>query len=251
LDNADNRFHTGGLSCCLAGIFEATALIEWAAFKELSIHFLLLAHSWWAPLLDPGFLYHLMTNANACRQCYWGMYLAFFFAAAYARDIQGMSYTESLNLLMIMSGVSILGRLVPKYFVDRISALTVFVPTAGLGALLIFCWIALGSRPGLYVWVAVSGTALGGIQSIFPSAVASLTADPSKQGTRIGMIFTIVSFAVLTGSPIAGTLIPTMQGRYVGAQIFAGTCLTVGTGFLIVSREVKRKKLNGAIWVKV
>ncbi|KAF4964309.1 hypothetical protein FSARC_7754 [Fusarium sarcochroum] len=175
---------------------KAGRMVEWAAFKELEYTF----------------------YAIGTFMCFWGVYFAFFFAATYARDIHGMSYTESLNLLMIMSGVGILGRLVPNYFADRIGASTVFVPTAGLGALLLFCWIAIDSQPGLYVWVAVSGPALGGIQSMFPSALASLTDDPSKQGTRIGMIFTIVSFAVLTGSPIAGTLISSMQGRYIGAQ---------------------------------
>ncbi|KAI8682455.1 hypothetical protein NCS56_00368400 [Fusarium sp. Ph1] len=175
-------------------------LVEWSAFKELK------------------YAYYTLSTFI----CFWGVYFAFFFIAAYARDIQGMSYSKSLDVIMVMSGVGILGRLVPNYFGDRIGALTVFVPTAGLGALLIWCWIAVNSQAGLYVWAAVSGSALGGIQAMFPSALASLTTDPSKQGTRIGMIFTIVSFAVLTGTPIAGTLISTMDGRYIGAQAFAG-----------------------------
>lgn len=86
---------------------------------------------------------------------------------------------------------------------------------------------------------------------MFPSALASLTTDPRKQGTRIGMVFTIVSFAVLTGTPIAGTLISAMNGRYIGAQAFAGACLTLGTGFLAVAREIKKKKQGDTAQVKV
>ncbi|KAL2669971.1 hypothetical protein Neosp_014849 [[Neocosmospora] mangrovei] len=204
-------------------------LVEWSAFKELE------------------YTYY----ALGAFMCFWGVYFAFFFIAAYARDIQGMAYSKSLDIIMVMSGVGIIGRLVPNYFGDRIGALTVFVPTAGLGALLVWCWIAVDSQPGLYAWAAASGPALGGIQAMFPSALASLTTDPSKQGTRIGMVFTIVSFAVLTGTPIAGTLISTMNGRYVGAQAFAGACLTLGTVFLAVAREVKRRKQENTPQVKV
>jgi MFS family permease len=220
-------------------------LVEWSAFKELEYTYYALG------AFMVRFPVCCLLSANIKSQCFWGVYFAFFFIAAYARDIQGMTYSKSLDVIMVMSGVGILGRLVPNYFGDRIGALTVFVPTAGLGALLVWCWIIVNSQSGLYVWAAVSGPALGGIQAMFPSALASLTTDPSKQGTRIGMVFTIVSFAVLTGTPIAGTLISAMNGRYIGAQAFAGACLTLGTGFLAVSREVKKRKQGDTAQVKV
>lgn len=114
-----------------------------------------------------------------------------------------------------------------------------------------WCWIPVSSPQGLYIWVGFSGVALGGFQALFPSALAALTTDPTRQGTRIGMIFSVVSFAVLTGSPIAGALITAMRGRYIGAQAFAGSCFVLGTMFLAVSRECKRKKEGIAMWDKV
>ncbi|KAK7441910.1 riboflavin transporter MCH5 [Colletotrichum acutatum] len=151
------------------------SLVEWAAFKESEYTFYALGAS----------------------LCFWASYTVFFFLAAYARDIQGASYDTSLDLLMITNGVGILGRLVLNSFADRVGNLTMFVPTAGAAAVLAYCWAALpiassSSRAGLYVWSALSGIALGGIQALFPSALASLTADPRKQGARIGMVFTIV-----------------------------------------------------------
>lgn len=220
-------------------------LVEWSAFQELEYTYYALG------AFMVRFPVSYLLFANIIIQCFWGVYFAFFFIAAYARDIQGMTYSKSLDVIMVMSGVGIIGRLVPNYFGDRIGALTVFVPTAGLGALLVWCWIAVNSQAGVYAWAAISGPALGGIQAMFPSALASLTTDPSKQGTRIGMVFTIVSFAVLTGTPIAGTLISAMNGRYIGAQAFAGACLTLGTGFLAVAREVKKRKHGDAVQVKV
>ncbi|KAF4922360.1 Fujikurins efflux protein [Colletotrichum viniferum] len=183
--------------------------------------------------------------------CLMGAYFAFFFVAAYARDIQGMSYTNSLNLVMMMNGVGMVGRLLLTHLADRFGNLTVFVPAAGAGALLLFSWTAVSSPAGGYVWASFSGMATGGIQSLFPSALASLTSDPQKQGTRIGMVFTIVSFACLIGPPIGGALISAVGGSYVGAHAFAGTSLSLGMAFMMTAREVKRRKKGQDMWMKV
>ncbi|KAF5520562.1 Aspyridones efflux protein apdF [Colletotrichum aenigma] len=144
-------------------------LVEWGAFKELECTF----------------------YGIGMFLCFWGSYFVFFFTAAYGRDIRGMSYTSSLDVLMIMSGVGIVGRILPSYLADHIGALTVLVPTAGAGGLIMFTWLAADTKSAFYAWAAISGIILGGIQAVFPSALASLTADPSKQDTRIGMMFTI------------------------------------------------------------
>ncbi|KAM5344432.1 hypothetical protein ACJ41O_012968 [Fusarium nematophilum] len=204
-------------------------VIEWAAFKEMEYT-----------------LYALGTFL-----CFWGAYFAFFFVATYSRDVQGMSYTNSLNLLLVINGAGTIGRLLPSHLADHIGTLTVFVPTAGAGALLMYSWIAVSSQAGLYAWAVLCGIALGGIQSMFPAALASLTTDLQKQGTRMGMVFAIVSFGVLTGPPIEGALISALDGRYVGAQAFAGTSLAMGTMFITVAREVKRRKLGGKMWAKI
>ncbi|EXF80340.1 riboflavin transporter MCH5 [Colletotrichum fioriniae PJ7] len=211
------------------------SLVEWAAFKDLEYTF----------------------YAVGASLCFWASYIVFFFLAAYARDIQGASYDTSLDLLMITNGVGILGRLVLNRLADRVGNLTMFVPTAGAAAALAYSWAALpiavssSSRASLYVWAALSGIALGGIQALFPSALASLTADPRKQGARIGMVFTIVSMSVLTGPPIAGALISVLGGKYLGAQMFAGSSLMLGMVFIFLAREAKRKSVGGSFWAKV
>lgn len=180
-----------------------------------------------------------------------GAYFSFFYVAAYSRDIQGLSYTDSLNLLLTMNAAGLIGRLGPNYIADYAGTLTVFVPTSAAGGILIFAWIAVSSPGGLYAWAALCGIAIGGIQSLFPAGLASLTTDLSKQGTRIGMVFMIVGFGMLTGPPIEGALIRAMSGRYLGAQVFAGSCIMLGTGFVAVAREQKRKRIGGKMWTKV
>ncbi|KXH53843.1 riboflavin transporter MCH5 [Colletotrichum salicis] len=147
------------------------SFVELAAFKDLDYSF----------------------YAAGASLFFWASYIVFFFLAAYTRDIQGVSYDQPLDLLMITNGVGIVGRLLLNHLADHVGNLTMFVPTIGAAALLAYCWAPIASRAGLYVWVTLCGIALGGIQALFPSALASLTADPQKQGARIGMVFTTVS----------------------------------------------------------
>jgi hypothetical protein len=47
------------------------------------------------------------------------------------------------------------------------------------------------------------------------------------------MVFSIISVACLTGPPLAGKLIQVGGGRYIGAQVWGGTCLLLGGGILV------------------
>lgn len=162
-----------------------------------------------------------------------------------------MSYIDSLNLLLIINGVGTAGRLLPNIIADRCGTLSIFIPTAAASALLIFAWIAVSSVNGLYAWAAICGIPIGGIQSMFPSALAALTTDLRKQGTRIGMVFTVVSLSVLTGPPIEGALISAMGGQFVAAQLFAGVSLLLGTFLLVATREAKRRKTGLKAFAKI
>lgn len=226
---------------------KAGDLVEWAAFKDLKYTFYAIGCFMvskcvcWLPQ---------MANWSG-EQLYLGSFFAFFFIAAYSRDIQGMTYTTSLRLIMVMNGVGTVGRLVLSHMADRFGTLTTFIPTAGAGAILMFSWISISSTVGLYAWTALSGIAYGGIMALFPSALAALTTDPRTQGTRIGMVFTVVSFSVLIGPPITGALLSALDGRYLGAQLFAGGSLAVGTVFLALARETERRRQGGKFQGKI
>jgi MFS family permease len=182
-------------------------------------------------------------------QNFWGVYFAFFYIAAYSREAISppLTYTDSLNLLLIMNGVSLIGRLMPAWLGDRVGAINAYIPCSAISALLVFSWIAVGSPAGLYGWAVIYGISAGGIQSLFNAALSSLTTDPRKAGVRMGMVFTIVSFAVLTGPPIAGAAVNAAGGGYTGAQVFAGTVLAVGCGFLCAAKMVRMKR-TGQGW---
>lgn len=106
--------------------------------------------------------------------------------------------------------------------------------------------MAIDAPASLYAWSALYGAFAGGIQSLFPAALSFLTTDLRKLGVRMGMVFTIVSFATLTGPPISGALIDS-TGSYVAAQAFSGASLALGCFFLCMSKTVSMRK-TGKGW---
>lgn len=176
------------------------------------------------------------------------MYFAFFYVAAFSRGAlhPPLSYEESLNMLLVLNGVGVIGRIAPNYVADRIGAINVFIPTSIVASIMMFCFVAIRDATGLYVWVVFYGIAAAGIQSLFPAALSFLTTDLRKLGVRMGMVFTIVSFAVLTGPPIAGVIINS-SGGYTGAKAFAGSAIAIGCGFLVAAKLTKMRK-SGQGW---
>ena len=165
------------------------------------------------------------------------MYIVFFYVASYSRDIIGFSYTDSLNLLLVVNGCGAIGRLLPNYIADRAGAINMFIVFGLYAAVAGFSWIAVNNAAGLYIWSVFYGIAAGGIQSLFPAGLTSLNArDLSKAGVRMGMVFTLNSIATLTGPPVAGALITADKGRYLGAQIFTAVVLLIGTSFSVCAK---------------
>jgi MFS family permease len=85
------------------------------------------------------------------------------------------------------------------------------------------------------------------VQGLWPSTLSSLTPDLSKTGVRMGMGFTIVSFACLTGPPLGGALIARADS-YIGAQIWGGLAFLLGALILVAARVIKT---GSKMWAKV
>lgn len=171
---------------------------------------------------------------------FWGLYFAFFYISAFARTKIGLSEANAFNMVIIMNAAGLPGRLIPNYLADkRIGPLTLMFPTCFCVGSLLLAWTQVNTYAGVIIWAGFYGFWAAGIQSLFPATLSSLTSDLSKAGTRMGMIFSIVSFACLTGSPIGGILIQMKGGDYWAAQLFAGLALISGSLLLAASRVAK------------
>ncbi|KAK6435669.1 hypothetical protein LTR95_008141 [Oleoguttula sp. CCFEE 5521] len=157
----------------------------------------------------------------------------------YGRNVLGMTYPDSINLLLTMVAIGFLWRILPNFYADRLGPVNVIIPFAAVCAIMMFGWIGIHTRATLFVYAAIYGSGSAGLQSMFPAALASLTTDMSKAGVRMGMGFTIVSFACLTGPPLAGALIQLAGGRYLYAQIWGGASFMMGVALLVAARTAK------------
>lgn len=190
-------------------------IVEWSAFKEL-----------------PYTLFTIGMFLN-----FWALYFAFYYIGSFGHNILNITNVDSINNILILNGVGIFGRIIPNHLADRcFGPLNTLIPFAFATGLLLYCWAAVTSAKALTVFAVFYGLFAAGIQGLFPATVSSLTTDLSKAGVRMGMVFSAVSFASLTGSPLAGALIQNENGRYLGAQMWAGSALMGGFAFLVASR---------------
>lgn len=193
------------------------ALVEWSAFREPT--FVLYVSGMWL--------------------CFFALYFSFFYIGTFGRNILGLSYEESVNLLITVNGLGIIGRLASAMVATYTGPVNAIVPCAIASAILMYGWIGITSEGGLYAFAVLYGLAANGVQGLWPGGLASLITDETKTGTRIGMGFTIASTALLTGSPVGGALITRDNGGYLYAQIWAGTSLLVGACVLVGARLSK------------
>jgi predicted MFS family arabinose efflux permease len=117
--------------------------------------------------------------------------------------------------------------------------MNVFIPLVFINTVLIFCWLAIKDTAGFYAFTVFTGMSAASWQSMFPTCIASLSDDITKTGTRLGMAFTVISFAALVGGPIGGALLGTDHGGYMPPQVWAGVTMVLGFALAVGSRVAK------------
>jgi MFS family permease len=200
-------------------------VVEWVAFKE-------------AP-------YSLF--AVGMFLVFWGLYIGFFYIGSYATNALHVSESTSINLIMVMNAVGLVSRIIPCFFVDMWTGpINLLVPFSLLSAIIAYAWAGVDSVGGLYAFSVVYGVVTAAVQGIFSVALTTLTADLKKTGVRYGMVLSILSISVLTGTPIAGALIQVDNGGYLYLQMFMGSSMLAGTLALAGARIAK----SGVAWVR-
>jgi MFS family permease len=107
-------------------------------------------------------------------------------------------------------------------------------------------WIPSKTTAPIVVFAALYGAASGAFVSMIGALVAQIS-DIRQIGVRNGTNFFIISFATLTGNPLAGALITQNDGGYLYLQIFTGVTMFVGSLCILGSRYAQ----VGMKWKKV
>ncbi|EGD86754.1 hypothetical protein H112_05263 [Trichophyton rubrum D6] len=191
-------------------------IVEWSAFREL-----------------PYLLFSIGSFLIL-----WAVYLAYSYISTFSHDIIGISSSTSLTILLITNAVGIPGRAILAFVADRYTGLlSMYIPMSLAAGISLYAWSAVRDLSGLVVFSVMYGLFAAACQGLFIASCSSLTVDLSKMGTRTGMVFTIVSFATLTGPPLAGMLIEKRNGDYLYVQFFGGTSFVLGSLILIGARS--------------
>jgi MFS family permease len=150
-----------------------------------------------------------------------------------------MNYSTSTILIILINGVGVPARIIPPYFADKLGQLNLFVPTLFCVVIVSYCWLAVDSASGVYVFTVMYGLVSAAFQCLMPSAVARITPELNMVGTRLGMAFAILSFAALTGPPIGGALQSASGGGFAGASAWAASAELIGAVFVLFARVAR------------
>ena len=163
-----------------------------------------------------------------------GLYVPFFYAPTYAQRELKTSDDLSFYLLAILNAASVFGRIIPNIIADYLGAMNVLLPFTFCASVLTFAWIAIHNVAGIVVFAILYGFFSGSIVSLIPTALAALSPDLSRVGTRMGMCFSFAGFGLLLGSPIAGAILRT-KGGFAGAEAFGATAVMIGFLFMVLA----------------
>ncbi|KAK4689172.1 hypothetical protein P7C73_g927, partial [Tremellales sp. Uapishka_1] len=142
--------------------------------------------------------------------------------------------TYSSYLISIANAASLIGRIVPALFADKIGVLNFLIPGLIGSAVTTFIWPICTGKTSLTILVVFNGIFQGSFVSLYASGVAQLgTAD--DLGRRIGMLVCLLSPALLVGTPISGAILSTTSS-YHDVSYYAGVSIIVGAALLSVSR---------------
>ncbi|CAG9990986.1 unnamed protein product [Clonostachys byssicola] len=175
----------------------------------------------------------------------WARYYTFYYVGSFGIQVLHISYTEATYLIMIINGTGIPARIIVGLLADRFGPFNTSIPTGLCLTAVAFSWLGISNRVGIFAWTAFYGLFSAGIQSLIPSGVASISERMDMIGARLGMCFTVMSFAALSGPPIGGAIQNTAGGSYGAAQVWAGLADASCALLIILARVLQgRRKIE-------
>ncbi|KAF2476190.1 MFS general substrate transporter [Lindgomyces ingoldianus] len=150
----------------------------------------------------------------------------------------GMSFHLAGYLIPILNAASIFGRIIPGILADKVGRFNMQVLMSFFTGILVLALALPASGNAAFIaFAALYGFASGAYVSLAPAQIAFIS-KVEQIGIRVGMLFSIVSFAGLAGSPIAGAIVSRDHGGFDGLCIFAGVMLLAGATMFVFTRAI-------------
>lgn len=195
---------------------EKRKLYQFSAFKELGFCLFTVA-------MFLGFL---------------GFYNFLFYVQPYAIETGIVDSNLGFYLISMLNAASTFGRIGPNFLADHVGPLNMLTPAVTITSILAFVWIGVHNVAGIIILAVLYGFFSGGFVSLPPVVMASMTPDVRDLGTRLGMMFAIVSFGLLIGTPIGGAILNDTN-TYLGVQLFTACCLVASAILMATLRFVR------------
>ncbi|PYH91535.1 MFS general substrate transporter [Aspergillus ellipticus CBS 707.79] len=179
---------------------------------------------------------------------FWGMFLPFSFIPSQA-ERWGMSATLASYMIPVLNAASTPGRIIPPYLADLFGRFNLMILTTLFSGILVLAiWLPTRGNAPAIVFSALYGFTSGTVVSLAPALVAQIS-EIREIGVRSGTYFFIVSFAALTGTPIAGALLPDpLHGDYTKVYIFCAVVMFAGAGFYALATV---RIVGWGVWRKI
>ena len=164
-----------------------------------------------------------------------GSFYPFFYLPVLGQNV-GLDPSSAPLLLTVLNAFSLPGRILPGFLADKMGPFNMCIPCLLMCGILIFAMLSVTTPTGLYVFAGFYGFFSGSFISLNGTLVASICSNMKEIGSMIGLSAACCSFAGLVGTPIAGAIISSQDGNYVGATLFAGISMMVGATLVIIAR---------------
>ncbi|EKV11424.1 MFS monocarboxylate transporter, putative [Penicillium digitatum] len=145
-----------------------------------------------------------------------------FYVTSYAIEAGIVDSNLGFYLLSILKAASNLGRIVPNFLAEKLGPLNVLTPAAPITTVLALIWIRFHIVPGLIIFAVFYSFVLGGVVSLPPMVMASITPDVQN----LGMVFVVTFIGPLIATPIGGAILADTN-KVLGAQLLTACCLIV------------------------
>ena len=152
-------------------------------------------------------------------------------------------------LVAILNASSVPGRIAPSFIATRLGPVQTMFMSIFLTGTAVFAWTACrsggpGAGNGSIAFAVLFGFFSGGIVALPPVVLSSFTHDPTRLGTRLGMSSMLNAFGSLTGPVIAGAILQSRAGGWLGLQLYSGFLfMATAVGFIILRFVLTGKKL--------
>jgi MFS family permease len=171
------------------------------------------------------------------------IYIGYFYIQLFAIKLDIGQLDFSAYFVTLLNAGSVPGRLITNYLADRLGCLNIQIAMSALTTIIMFAWMGVHDMGGLVVFSLFYGASTGGIMAMFQPVTVALSSDPSRIGTRMGMVTFTAGFAVLVGPPIGGAILGDYSRvRWFAMIGYAGGITSIATVLFAIARMKPSEK---------